>query len=133
MFLVIFIGTIPGPVLTGSVLDTSCDVWQDSCGVRGSCWVYDRKDMSWKLFAWWCAVKVVSSLAFFIGGKVYKAPASSEKTIVINGKTKSELNGTPNGDYDVNFGKAAYDNPVFPTSEAPSTPYNDQIVLSTHI
>uniref|UniRef100_H2Z040 Kazal-like domain-containing protein n=1 Tax=Ciona savignyi TaxID=51511 RepID=H2Z040_CIOSA len=37
------LGTIPGPILYGSFIDSTCKLWQSKeCGtVRGSCWVYD--------------------------------------------------------------------------------------------
>ncbi|CAC5400498.1 SLCO4A [Mytilus coruscus] len=123
------LGTIPGPVLTGSVLDTSCDVWQDTCGTKGSCWVYDRTDMSWKLFVWWCAVKVTSSIGFFIGGKFYKAPSQT----TLNIKPPTDTNNVPNGDYDVNFSKKPYDNMAYLSSEVPPSTSNNDVVLSTHI
>ncbi|XP_053378274.1 solute carrier organic anion transporter family member 4A1-like [Mercenaria mercenaria] len=66
------LGTIPGPVLTGSVIDSACALWQDICGSRGSCWFYDRFEMSWRLFAWWVAVKIFSAVTFFASSKLHK-------------------------------------------------------------
>lgn len=33
-------GFLPNPVLFGSAIDSTCLVWEQSCGKRGSCWVY---------------------------------------------------------------------------------------------
>jgi hypothetical protein len=35
------IGLIPGPIILGHLLDVSCQLWQDICGQKGRCFVYD--------------------------------------------------------------------------------------------
>lgn len=85
-------GTIPGPVLTGSVIDSACALWQDVCGSRGSCWVYDRFDMSWRLFAWWIGVKIFSSLMFFVSSQVYRAPNSDTESAIDDEDCRVEQN-----------------------------------------
>ena len=40
------LGTIPGPLLFGALFDTSCVYWQDDCGKRGNCWVYDNTSLA---------------------------------------------------------------------------------------
>ena len=35
------IGLIPGPITLGHLLDQSCGLWQDICGQKGRCFVYD--------------------------------------------------------------------------------------------
>ena len=40
------LGSIPGPVIFGVFIDRSCLLWQDSCGQRGSCLVYDNATFS---------------------------------------------------------------------------------------
>lgn len=39
-------GSIPGPIVFGSVIDVSCLLWQDQCGEQGSCYVYQNSAMS---------------------------------------------------------------------------------------
>lgn len=75
-------GTIPGPVLTGYVIDTACGLWQDLCGARGSCEVYDRYEMSWRLFTWWCCVKVFSGSMYILAMIFWKEPAKSKEKVV---------------------------------------------------
>ncbi|KAJ8308424.1 hypothetical protein KUTeg_013298 [Tegillarca granosa] len=99
------LGTIPGPVLTGYVIDTSCSVWQDLCGEQGSCWFYDRQEMSWRLFTWWCAVKVFSGTTFFLSSLFYKPPP--EKPVSVkNDASKSLENGTKPSLSPINHGGA---------------------------
>ena len=71
-------GTIPGPVLTGTVLDSACQLWQSTCTGRGSCWVYDRTGMSLRLFLWWVAVKVVSLLFLLLAYLFYRKKGHAE-------------------------------------------------------
>ena len=40
------LGTIPGPVLIGAVIDSTCLLWQTDCGEQGSCRAYDNFWMS---------------------------------------------------------------------------------------
>ena len=40
------IGFVPGPVLFGLVFDSACLFWQQDCGRRGNCWVYDNSTLS---------------------------------------------------------------------------------------
>ena len=44
-------GTIPGPLVFGALFDTSCLNWQDDCGRRGNCWVYDNNELSIRVLA----------------------------------------------------------------------------------
>lgn len=32
---------IPYPIIYGALMDASCAVWEDRCGERGTCWIYD--------------------------------------------------------------------------------------------
>ncbi|XP_071510809.1 solute carrier organic anion transporter family member 4A1-like [Diadema antillarum] len=43
------LGAVPGPIVFGAVIDGSCLLWQDSCGVRGSCWIYDSQGLAWRV------------------------------------------------------------------------------------
>lgn len=36
---------IPYPLIYGALTDASCIVWEDRCGERGSCWLYDLKKL----------------------------------------------------------------------------------------
>ena len=45
------LGYIPSPVLFGAVVDKSCLLWGESCGVRGACSQYSVADLSNRLLA----------------------------------------------------------------------------------
>lgn len=93
-------GTIPGPVLTGYVIDSACGLWQDLCGERGSCEVYDRYEMSWRLFTWWCCVKVFSGAMYILTMIFWKEPPKAEEKIVTtleNEKSLTDIGFVNNG------------------------------------
>lgn len=33
---------IPGPIIYGAIIDSTCLIWEKSCGTRGNCWFYHR-------------------------------------------------------------------------------------------
>lgn len=43
------LGFLPAPVIYGTLIDSSCLVWEKSCGQTGSCWVYDTEMFRYKL------------------------------------------------------------------------------------
>uniref|UniRef100_K1RCR9 Solute carrier organic anion transporter family member n=1 Tax=Magallana gigas TaxID=29159 RepID=K1RCR9_MAGGI len=71
------LGTTPGPLILGSIIDSACQVWQEVCGETGSCWVYKKTDMGVKMFIWWCLTKFLSVLFYFCAQYFYKPPVKS--------------------------------------------------------
>lgn len=71
------LGTTPGPLVLGSIIDSACQVWQEVCGETGSCWVYKKTDMGVKMFIWWCLTKLLSVLFYFCAQYFYKPPVNS--------------------------------------------------------
>ncbi|KAK9505169.1 hypothetical protein O3M35_009279 [Rhynocoris fuscipes] len=33
---------IPGPILFGIIIDSTCLIWDNNCGQKGNCWLYDK-------------------------------------------------------------------------------------------
>jgi hypothetical protein len=60
--------------MLGSIMDSACHVWQDVCGVTGSCWIYEKTSMGVKLFVWWIIVKIVALVFYFAALHFYKPP-----------------------------------------------------------
>ena len=44
-------GSVPGPLLFGLIFDVSCLLWQEECGRRGNCWVYDKQQLSYYIIS----------------------------------------------------------------------------------
>ncbi|CAL1679963.1 unnamed protein product [Lasius platythorax] len=35
---------IPGPIIYGVIIDSTCLIWEESCGTRGNCWFHHREN-----------------------------------------------------------------------------------------
>lgn len=41
LMLISLLALIPGPIIYGALIDSTCLVWDEACGMKGNCWVYD--------------------------------------------------------------------------------------------
>lgn len=80
----LMIGIIFGLVLIGYVIDMVCGLWQDLCGVCGFCEVYDWYEMSWRLFIWWCCVKVFSGFMYILVMIFWKELVKFNEKVVLD-------------------------------------------------
>ena len=64
--------------MLGTIMDSACHVWQDVCGITGSCWIYEKTSMGVKLFIWWILVKVVALVFYFAAQYFYKPPSDDK-------------------------------------------------------
>ncbi|XP_033727827.1 solute carrier organic anion transporter family member 4C1-like isoform X2 [Pecten maximus] len=87
-FVVRLMGTVPGPIMFGSVIDSSCLVWQEKCGENTSCWIYDNSQLSRNFFIILFSVKVTTSVIFIIAYKLYKPPIDKSVSYVVTNGTK---------------------------------------------
>ncbi|XP_007882858.1 solute carrier organic anion transporter family member 4A1 [Callorhinchus milii] len=71
------LGGIPGPIAFGSIIDLSCLLWQDQCGERGSCYIYQNSLMSKYLLTAGLTYKILGSVFFLTAWFLYKPPSSS--------------------------------------------------------
>ena len=44
-----FPGWLAGPIVSGSIIDTSCNIWNTSRYGKGACALYDSNDFRWKI------------------------------------------------------------------------------------
>lgn len=44
LMLISLFALIPGPIIYGSIIDSTCIIWDGSCGTTGNCWVYNPVD-----------------------------------------------------------------------------------------
>ncbi|KAH3858651.1 solute carrier organic anion transporter family member 4A1-like [Dreissena polymorpha] len=93
------VGTTTGPVILGAIIDSTCTIWQDTCGTRGSCWMYDKSAMGTRIVLWFMGLKVAGCLLFLIASIVYKPPPTEEKVVTIETvATVEHFNGVANSD-----------------------------------
>uniref|UniRef100_A0A8C8VKP4 Solute carrier organic anion transporter family member n=1 Tax=Pelusios castaneus TaxID=367368 RepID=A0A8C8VKP4_9SAUR len=76
------IGTIPGPILFGVAIDSSCTLWDvNNCDIKGACWVYDNSKMAYMLIGISAACKVITILFTVTAFYLYKPPPDNSATL----------------------------------------------------
>ncbi|NWY65133.1 SO4C1 protein, partial [Erithacus rubecula] len=69
------LGTIPGPILFGVAIDSSCTLWDiNECEVKGACWVYDNERMAYLLMGISAACKIITIIFAIMAVYFYKPP-----------------------------------------------------------
>ncbi|KAL6434267.1 hypothetical protein ACFW04_006001 [Cataglyphis niger] len=44
LMMVSLLALIPGPIIYGAIIDSTCLIWEESCGTRGNCWFHHREN-----------------------------------------------------------------------------------------
>ncbi|XP_060063072.1 solute carrier organic anion transporter family member 4A1-like [Ylistrum balloti] len=61
------LGTIPGPLLVGAVLDGTCEIWTEiPCTSSKFCMMYDLSRMSTGIMMWWVIVSASSAMFYLM-------------------------------------------------------------------
>ncbi|XP_063153031.1 solute carrier organic anion transporter family member 4A1 [Candoia aspera] len=84
------LGSIPGPIAFGSMIDKSCLLWQNQCGEQGSCYVYQNSAMSRYTLIAGLLFKVMGSCFFLLACMLYKPPSPES----LPGSSAVSENGT---------------------------------------
>ncbi|XP_043971837.1 solute carrier organic anion transporter family member 4A1 [Gambusia affinis] len=74
------LGSIPGPIAFGSVIDISCILWQDQCGDQGSCYIYHNSAMSQYTLVAGIIFKLLGTIFFLVASILYQPPPESPQT-----------------------------------------------------
>ncbi|XP_058524703.1 solute carrier organic anion transporter family member 5A1 isoform X2 [Ochotona princeps] len=89
---------IPTPIYFGAVIDTTCMLWQQECGVQGSCWEYNVTSFRFVYFGLAAGLKFVGFIFIFLAWYSIKykeeerqRPRRRERPL----STVSELVGQP--------------------------------------
>ncbi|XP_076995183.1 solute carrier organic anion transporter family member 4C1 isoform X2 [Tamandua tetradactyla] len=98
------LGTIPGPIIFGITIDSTCALWDiNECGIKGACWIYDNIKMAYMLVAISVVCKIMTiffnGLAIFL----YKPPPvdtnvsfQNQNTVVTTVSEENDLNKARN-------------------------------------
>jgi len=63
---------MPGPVLFGFAMDTSCLLWEKKCdGTTGACLYYDNHQIAWTLLVVCISCKVLGAVCGLISWQMY--------------------------------------------------------------
>lgn len=76
------LGTIPAPMIFGSLIDESCILWQESCDKFGACLVYDNLYMSRYMLAL-AFIGKICSVIFFLGAWWFYIPPKTSASVVV--------------------------------------------------
>jgi len=49
LLLISIFAFIPGPIIFGAIIDSTCLLWDENCGKRGNCWFYDKDNFRFYL------------------------------------------------------------------------------------
>lgn len=60
--LVSLISTFPSPIVFGSIIDTTCHLWETVCGSRGACQLYDAGSMRVRIHVFQAILRACGSL-----------------------------------------------------------------------
>ncbi|XP_011639834.1 solute carrier organic anion transporter family member 4C1 [Pogonomyrmex barbatus] len=101
---------IPGPIIYGAIIDSTCLIWEESCGTRGNCWFYHRDNFRYLVnvsSAGFTTIGVLFDVAVCYLGKdldLYGAAESDKRREFVkesevttdNADKKKEVNGNLN-------------------------------------
>lgn len=88
------VGSIPGPLLYGVIFDTSCIYWQEECGRRGNCWVYNNNSISVRAF-FLSLFGVAANTVFMILCWIFFPPVTCKKQ---QNSSSNQENPGPSGE-----------------------------------
>ncbi|XP_031572441.1 solute carrier organic anion transporter family member 4C1-like isoform X2 [Actinia tenebrosa] len=60
------LGSLPGPIVFGRIIDTTCTMWQEKCGNDGNCRNYDHVTLSWILMGTAMPTYALSCVGYFL-------------------------------------------------------------------
>ncbi|XP_060574876.1 solute carrier organic anion transporter family member 4C1-like [Ruditapes philippinarum] len=83
-FIVRLLGTVPGPIMFGAIIDNTCIIWREKCGKHASCWIYSNDELSLNFFIFVAAFKIVSILLFVLAHQLYKPPNEKSVKFVVS-------------------------------------------------
>ncbi|CAK9823948.1 Solute carrier organic anion transporter family member 74D [Anthophora retusa] len=102
---------IPGPIIYGAIIDSTCLIWEESCGTRGNCWFYHGRNFRYLVnitSAGFSMIGVLFDAAVCYLGKnldLYGAQESDKRHEFIkddpappiaDGEKRKEMNGNVN-------------------------------------
>lgn len=70
-FVLRLLGSVPGPIIIGAIIDQSCILWNEQCGKRTFCWKYDNFLLSVLLTVALVTLKIFTATFFFLAWYFY--------------------------------------------------------------
>ena len=73
-------GSIPGPIIYGAAIDSTCAIWGNSCGNRTSCWIYSTTDMGKYLAILGLSFTALTLFFDCLAYKLYRPPKEKDSS-----------------------------------------------------
>ena len=90
---------MPGPIIFGAMFDATCTLWQDKCGERGSCWMYDSDSIKFIFTFLPFGLKALATVFYFLAQFFYKQPQGEKSKKPDDGvQTKNDGNDSVSND-----------------------------------
>jgi len=80
MNLVRLLGAIPGPIVYGALLDSTCILWSSKCGEKGYCLEYDHTGMAKVVLGVSLTCKTITMICFGLSWLFCRRTDGKEKT-----------------------------------------------------
>lgn len=78
------IGSIPGPIIGGKLIDLSCVLWQQSCGSNGSCRLYNKESLMYNWLGIHLIYKFLGGIGWLGAYYSFKPETESEDAVRVN-------------------------------------------------
>ena len=87
------LGSVPGPLIVGSLFDLTCEHWQYECGEQGNCWVYNNQTLSYYIFGF--AVIILAAGVVVSTGAWFMYPQRKAQGDVVDKKSEDNVPSPP--------------------------------------
>lgn len=104
------LGSIPGPIIFGALIDQTCLIWEYDCEGAGTCWMYDNRLFALYTFSLIISCRVVSLLCF-------AAAVFTHKPIVHEDEAALASEGTVEKDGSLSMKSVCIDESVEPADD----------------
>lgn len=109
LMIVSLFALIPGPIIYGAIIDSTCLIWEETCGTRGNCWFYNRENFRYLVnvtsVGFFVIAVLFDAMVCYLGKDLdlYGAEESDKRrefvkddTVIDNTGKKKEVNGNLN-------------------------------------
>ncbi|XP_071854717.1 solute carrier organic anion transporter family member 4A1-like [Apostichopus japonicus] len=88
------LGTVPGPIIFGKLIDNACMIWEYECDGQQTCWLYDNGQFARSLFLVLFIGRAVS-ISTFCGSLFFYKPISEAESVDEKGPAAVIATDTP--------------------------------------
>lgn len=82
------LGSVPGPIVFGILLDSSCLLWETNCDGSANCWLYDNKMSAQGFLILTASCEVIATTCLILALATYKSPSEQSE---LDGEMKEEF------------------------------------------